>query len=126
MRELPISERPRERLAQRGPGGLTSAELIALLWGSGVRGRSAVDLATDALAAHDGLAGLARANELELWNADAQVGWRFERRRNLHGWGGRLFLRYLLQSIDTRIFPFGPEPRHRVWRVNAGLSLNLF
>jgi DNA repair protein RadC len=66
IRELPPAERPRERLALRGPGGLTSAELIALLWGSGVRGRSAVDIATDALAAHDGLPGLARASELEL------------------------------------------------------------
>ena len=66
IRELPVAERPRERLAQRGPGGLTSAELIALLWGSGVRGRSAVDLATDALSGHDGLAGLARASDLEL------------------------------------------------------------
>ena len=66
IRELPAAERPRERLAQRGPGGLTAAELIALLWGSGVRGRSAVDLATDALSGHDGLAGLARASELEL------------------------------------------------------------
>ena len=37
-----------------------------MLWGSGVRGRSAVDIATDALAAHDGLPGLARASELEL------------------------------------------------------------
>lgn len=66
IRELPTTERPRERLALRGPGGLTSAELIALLWGSGVRGRSAVDIATDALAAHDGLAGLARASDIEL------------------------------------------------------------
>jgi len=66
IRELPVTERPRERLAQRGPGGLTAAELIGLLWGSGVRGRSAVYLAADALASHDGLAGLARANELEL------------------------------------------------------------
>ena len=66
IRELPAAERPRERLAQRGPGGLTAAELIALLWGSGVRGRSAVDLATDALSGHDGLAGLARASDLEL------------------------------------------------------------
>ena len=66
IRELPAAERPRERLALRGPGGLTTAELIALLWGSGVRGRSAVELATDALAAHDGLAGLARATDLEL------------------------------------------------------------
>jgi DNA repair protein RadC len=66
IRELPTTERPRERLALRGPGGLTAAELIALLWGSGMRGRSAVDLATDAIARHDGLAGLARASELEL------------------------------------------------------------
>ena len=66
-----IRELPGRRAAARAArparaGGLTAAELIALLWGSGVRGRSAVDLATDALAGHDGLAGLARANELEL------------------------------------------------------------
>jgi DNA repair protein RadC len=61
-----VTERPRERLALRGVGGLTSAELIGLLWGSGTRGHSAVDLAADALARHDGIAGLARATELEL------------------------------------------------------------
>jgi len=66
IRELPLAERPRERLALRGAGGLTSAELIGLLWGSGSRGRSAVDIATDALAGYDGLTGLARATELEL------------------------------------------------------------
>lgn len=66
IREVPVAERPRERLALRGAAGLTAAELIALLWGSGTRGRSAVDLAEDALATHDGLSGLARASELEL------------------------------------------------------------
>ncbi len=66
LRELPADERPRERLALRGPAGLTSAELIALIWGSGSRGRSAVALAEDALARHDGLTGLARASEIEL------------------------------------------------------------
>ena len=66
IRELPAAERPRERLALRGPGGLTAAELIALLWGSGTRGVSAVELASEALARHDGLAGLARASEVEL------------------------------------------------------------
>ena len=66
IREVPLAERPRERLALRGVGGLTSAELIGLVWGSGTRGRSAVDLATDALDRHDGLAGLARASEPEL------------------------------------------------------------
>jgi len=66
IREVPATERPRERLALRGVAGLTSAELIALVWGSGPPGRSAVDLAGDALATHDGLTGLARASELEL------------------------------------------------------------
>jgi DNA repair protein RadC len=66
IREIPVAERPRERLALRGAGGLTSAELIGLIWGSGSRGRSAVDLAADALARHDDLTGLARATEVEL------------------------------------------------------------
>jgi DNA repair protein RadC len=66
VREIPVEERPRERLAARGVAGLTTAELIALVWGSGARGLGAVDLAEEALARHDGLAGLARAGELEL------------------------------------------------------------
>jgi DNA repair protein RadC len=66
VREIPAAERPRERLAARGVSGLTSAELIALLWGSGARGISVVDLAQDALARYDGLTGLARATDVEL------------------------------------------------------------
>ncbi|MBA3235627.1 MAG: hypothetical protein H0T59_06515, partial [Chloroflexi bacterium] len=30
IREVPVDERPRERLAKRGVGGLTAAELIGL------------------------------------------------------------------------------------------------
>lgn len=66
IRETPPTERPRERLAARGAAGLSSAELIGLLWGSGSRGRSAVDVAEDVLARHDGLTGLARATDVEL------------------------------------------------------------
>jgi DNA repair protein RadC len=66
IREIPADERPRERLAMRGPAGLSSAELIALVWGSGSRGKSAVGLADDALTCHDGLAGLALASIVEL------------------------------------------------------------
>jgi DNA repair protein RadC len=66
IREIPSTERPRERLALRGAGGLSAGELIGLIWGSGSRGRSAVDLAEDALARFEGLTGLARATELEL------------------------------------------------------------
>jgi len=66
VRRVPDAERPRERLLLRGPGGLSSAELVALLWGSGTRGRTAVDVAEEALARHDGLTGLARATDGEL------------------------------------------------------------
>jgi DNA repair protein RadC len=66
VRELPEAERPRERLAVRGASGLTNAELIALLWGSGRAGWSALDLAAEALARNDGLAGLAGASDIEL------------------------------------------------------------
>jgi DNA repair protein RadC len=65
-RETPPEERPRERLARVGPPGLRTAELIAILWGSGVPGRSAVELAEIALAEHGGLAALARAGQGEL------------------------------------------------------------
>lgn len=66
IRELPATERPRERLALRGAAGLTAAELLALIWGSGTRGRSAIDLAADVLARYDGLTGLAHVTDLEL------------------------------------------------------------
>ena len=35
VRDLPAAERPRERLALRGPGGLSAAELIAVILGTG-------------------------------------------------------------------------------------------
>jgi DNA repair protein RadC len=66
LREIPLAERPRERLQMRGAAGLTAAELIALVWGSGSRGINAVDLAETALSRLDGLSGLARASTHEL------------------------------------------------------------
>jgi DNA repair protein RadC len=66
LREMPATERPRERLAERGPAGLSSAELVALVWGSGSRGASALSLAEEALARNDGLGGLSHASEAEL------------------------------------------------------------
>jgi DNA repair protein RadC len=66
MRELPAEDRPRERLAARGAAGLSNAELVALVWGTGSGARTALDLAIEALAEHDGLAGLAMASRIEL------------------------------------------------------------
>jgi len=66
IRELPLAERPRERLAVRGAAGLSASELIALVWGSGSPGASSIDMAAEALARLDGLDGLARAAPREL------------------------------------------------------------
>jgi DNA repair protein RadC len=44
IRDWPKNERPREKLIERGAQVLSEAELLAVLLGSGVRGRSAVEL----------------------------------------------------------------------------------
>lgn len=59
VRELPFSERPRERLASLGAPALSAPELLAVLWGAG-------EAAADALSRHGSLADLARADVLEL------------------------------------------------------------
>ncbi len=54
IREWPARERPRERLRSVGPGALSVRELLAILVGSGVGGRTAVDVAGELLGAADG------------------------------------------------------------------------
>jgi DNA repair protein RadC len=50
MAGWPLAERPRERLLAQGPAALSDAELVALFLGTGVRGKSALDLARELLA----------------------------------------------------------------------------
>jgi DNA repair protein RadC len=50
IRDWPKAERPREKLLERGAHALSDAELLAVLFGSGSRGASAVDLARRLLA----------------------------------------------------------------------------
>jgi DNA repair protein RadC len=66
IKELPRSERPRERLLNHGPGALSSAELLAIILRTGTANENVVRLAQRLLASFDGLAGLARANPAEL------------------------------------------------------------
>jgi len=44
LKDQPASERPRERLAEHGPAALGSAELIAILVRTGLRGTNAVEI----------------------------------------------------------------------------------
>jgi DNA repair protein RadC len=65
--DWPEAERPRERLMRQGAAALSDAELLAIFLRVGMRGKSAVDLARDLLAAFDGdLARLANAPPREL------------------------------------------------------------
>ncbi|RME34518.1 MAG: JAB domain-containing protein [Gammaproteobacteria bacterium] len=56
--DWPEGERPRERLLELGAQALSDAELLAIFLRTGVKGRSAVDLARELLREGDGLAGL--------------------------------------------------------------------
>lgn len=47
--DWPNDERPRERLLRLGPAALSDAELLAIFLRTGVRGKTAVDLARDLL-----------------------------------------------------------------------------
>lgn len=58
MRHVPVEDRPRERLAKSGGASLSSRELVAILLGTGTRGRSALEVADDLLRPA-GLRGLA-------------------------------------------------------------------
>jgi DNA repair protein RadC len=71
--ELARDQRPRERLMAGLGEELGDAELLALLWGSGVKGRSAIELAHDLLARNGGLAGLLGLGPAE-WSAFPGIG----------------------------------------------------
>ena len=63
---IPLRERPRERLASHGPAALSDAELLALFLGSGMRGRSALDLARELLARFGRVSRVLAAAQAEL------------------------------------------------------------
>lgn len=54
----PRAHRPREKLLAEGVATLTDAELIAVLFGTGLPGRNVVEVAQDLLAHHGSLRGL--------------------------------------------------------------------
>ena len=62
IRDWPLAERPREKLLARGAHALSDAELLALLLGSGTRGRSAVELACTLIADFGSLRSLLTAD----------------------------------------------------------------
>lgn len=66
IRDLPASERPRERLRDYGANALSDAELIAILLRTGSARMSALAQASALIAKYGGIAGLARATFADL------------------------------------------------------------
>jgi len=70
IHDLPVEERPREKLMRLGVQALANRELIAILLGSGSAHESALALADRLLAQFGGLAGLARTSPADLRRTD--------------------------------------------------------
>jgi len=66
VREWPVSERPREKLARHGEASLSTAELLSSILRTGSAREDAVALAQRLLVGRGGLAGLADASTVEL------------------------------------------------------------
>lgn len=63
--DWPADERPREKLLSRGAGQLSDAELLAIFLRTGVKGKSAVDLARDLLLEFGSLRALLTAGQAQ-------------------------------------------------------------
>ena len=68
MTDVPVSERPREKLLARGAETLTDAELLAIFVRTGVPGRNAVEIAHDIIAEFGGLVELLQASKANFCN----------------------------------------------------------
>jgi DNA repair protein RadC len=115
--------RARERLITDGCDRLTDLELIAVVLGTGVRGKSALDVAQALLAWTGGLAALARARPRDLAQVTGVGLARAARLAAAFGLGLRA------------VVPRAPEPPglvdamdvyHRVWPRLAGLAQEVF
>ncbi|MGB9672762.1 MAG: RadC family protein [Anaerolineales bacterium] len=66
--DIPKSDRPRERLAERGASALSNSELLAILLRTGVTGENAIQVGQRLLHDFNGVLGLHQASFYELSN----------------------------------------------------------
>jgi len=66
LKDQPVSERPRERLAEHGANALSHAELIAILLRTGLKGANAVEIGKQLLQKFGTLHSLAQASVADL------------------------------------------------------------
>jgi DNA repair protein RadC len=129
LRDWPAAERPREKLLSGGPARLSDAELLALFLRTGLRGRTAVDLARELLQAFGGLRGLLDAEQTAFC---AHPGLGPARYAQLQGvlelarrhWQAQLQREDVLDNPETTRRFLGSRLRHRPHEVFACLFLD--
>jgi DNA repair protein RadC len=110
IRDMPVGERPRERLIHYGAQALSNAELIAIILRTGVGGENVLRISERMLAEHDGLPGLSRATVTEI--------------QGVHGVGPAkaVQLKAALE-LGRRLLASGPEERPRVTSPSDAANL---
>ncbi len=68
VHDIPLDDRPRERLQKNGPDTLPTQDLLAIILRTGTQRDNVVELATKLLAKYGGLSGLVSADFHELCN----------------------------------------------------------
>jgi len=66
--DWPATERPREKLMEKGPASLSDAELLAIFLRTGVNGKTAVDVGRDLLTEFTSLRALVDASHTDICN----------------------------------------------------------
>lgn len=66
IHDMPVDERPRERLQHCGAAALSNVELLAILLRTGIKGENVITMSTRLLTERGGLLGLAKADFSEL------------------------------------------------------------
>jgi DNA repair protein RadC len=121
MKEMPLSERPREKLLSAGPEALSNQELLALLIGSGVKGESAMALAAGLLGSSDeGIVWIGTASPEEI-AAIRGIGAATACRITAAAELGR---RMAAGRQDGRLRPVGPEDAARLFMEEMRYSRN--
>jgi DNA repair protein RadC len=139
MMGLAPDDRPREKLARHGVAALGDNELVAVVLGSGRRGRNALAMANELLAARGGLHGLVRstcddlARVSGIGRAKASqmlAALELGRRTLAHAPSARIQLRTPRDAATYLLPPFGSRPveqfglvlldtKHRVLRTTV-------
>ena len=123
IKDWPEQERPREKLLASGPNVLSDAELLAVFLRTGIRGKSAVDLARALLLEFGGLRQIMEADRATLCGAEGLGEARYAQLQAMLEMGRR----HLLQSLQRDSVLTSPEcTRHFLMRQLRACEQEVF